>query len=137
MKINPKLVTKDYIRGTLTNNQTITNNYVNILYNKDVQFGTGLELSDGSITVKSDSIKVLAITASLKTSDWSSGLFYVKLLKNEVEYEINIQETSNVKSFFMIPVEKNDVIKIQCYCSTQKNFDGVNSAYNYTEILGI
>ena len=131
------LKTMEYIRGTLTNNQTITTNYVNVLYNSDTVLGTGLDLTNGKITIESDNIKGLIISQSLRTSDWGATTFYVQVMKNDVLHSQTIQNTSNIKFFDIISVAKNDIIDIQCYCSTQKTFNATDVAYNYIEILGI
>lgn len=135
--VKEQLNETNYIRGILTNNQTISNNYVDVLYNTATQLGTGLTLSNGKITVNSDTIKVLIISSSLKTSDWNNTTIYMQTLKNGVLQSQTIQNTANIKLFVIIPVTKNDVISIQCYCATQKTFNAVDTAYNYIEILGI
>lgn len=132
-----KLNEINYIRGNLTNNQTITNSYADVLYGETYKLGTGLSLTAGEITVESENIKSLIISASLKTNDWSDTTFYLQTVKNNVVQSSNIQNTANIKFFDIVPVTKNDVIKLQCYCSSQKTFNSSDTGYNYVEILAI
>lgn len=101
--------------------------------------GEGLELSDGGIKITSDKIKYVVVSCKYIFDTRADGTYFI-IFKNDatVQRVINAPTTAEFTMNCILPVQKNDIIKMGAYIfSNNTAKSSTLSAYaNSLTVLG-